>query len=198
MHCAVNCVLNQFAISLGAVARSVFAMLMVLVLTVSAKATPFTTTVPGTSLQIPTTYPQAGGVVVVLIGLNDNVYYQFSNPSTMYQGYNNSGTGPVAWQGNPLQIAPVTSIACGIQSCTNYFGGGIKSIAVRFSASDGDTKAADFDVNKITLGLNGTQIGNFSNILTQTTNTAGTIHLIQVGLHRLIRHCWLIFCRPAL
>jgi large repetitive protein len=138
-----------------------------------AAATTFTTTVPNTSIVLPA-YPQAGGVVIVLEGANGNVYYQFSNPSGMYQGYNNSGAGPVAWQGNPLQIAPVTTIACGLQSCTSYFGGAITRISVRFTAYDGDTKVGDFDQNKVTLGLNGTTIGNFTTTLTQTTNTAGT------------------------
>jgi uncharacterized repeat protein (TIGR01451 family) len=174
MRRAAGCTIHALTNGLLAVFRIAAAFVALFLTVTQVYATPFTVTVPGTALTIPSTYPQAGGVVIVLIGLNDNVYYQFSNPSTMYQGYNNSGTGPVAWQGNPLQIAPVTTISCGIQSCTNYFGGGIKSIAVRFSASDGDTKAADFDVNKITLGLNGTQIGNFSNILTQTTNVPGT------------------------
>jgi uncharacterized repeat protein (TIGR01451 family) len=139
----------------------------------TAQATPFTTTVPGTSIVLPTSYPQAGGVVIVLVGVNGNVYYQYSNPSVMYQGYNNSGT-PAAWQGNPMQIAPVTTINCGLQSCSSYFGGGIASMSVRFTAYDGDTKAGEFDFNKITLGINGTNIGNFSAVATQTTNTAGT------------------------
>ncbi len=139
----------------------------------SADATTFTKTVPGTSIVIPSAYPEAGGVVIVLEGANGNVYYQFSNPSTMFQGYQNTGT-PAAWRGNPFQIAPTTNIACGIQSCAQYFGGSIARMSVRFTAFDGDARSGEFDFNDLTLRINGTDVGSFSTIPTQTTNTAGT------------------------
>lgn len=136
-------------------------------------ATTFTTTVPGTSIVIPTAYPQAGGVVIVLEGANGNVYYQFSNPSSMFVGYQNTGT-PAAWRGNPFQIAPTSTITCGIQTCSDYFGGSITRMSVRFTALDGDAKSGDFDFNDLTLRINGFDVGNWSTVPTQTTNTAGT------------------------
>jgi large repetitive protein len=138
-----------------------------------ARATTFTTTVPGTSIVIPAVYPQAGGVVIILEGANGNVYYQFSNPNSMFQGYQNNGT-PAAWQGNPFQIAPSTTITCGLQSCSDYFGGSIARMSVRFTAYDGDAQSGNFDFNDLTLRINGFDVGNWSTVATQNTNTAGT------------------------
>jgi large repetitive protein len=153
--------------------RTSIVLLLLALFGQAASATTFTTTVPGTSIVIPAAYPQAGGVVIVLEGANGNVYYQFSNPSTMFQGYQNSGT-PAAWMGNPFQIAPTTTIQCGVQSCASYFGGSIARMSIRFTAFDGDAKAGQFDANDLTLRINGTDVGNFTNVATQTTNTAGT------------------------
>jgi large repetitive protein len=149
----------------------------------NAFATTFTTTVPGTSIVIPTTYPQAGGVVIVLEGVNGNVYYQFANPSTMFQGYSNSGT-PVAWQGNPMQITPAMPLNCGFSSCSTYLGGGITRMTVRFTAYDGDNQTGMFDFNDLNLRINGSNFGansgNWSPVATQNTNLAGTT-LISSG-----------------
>jgi uncharacterized repeat protein (TIGR01451 family) len=144
----------------------------------AAVATTFTTTVPGTSITIPTTYPQAGGVVIVMEGANGNVYYQFVNPSTMFQGYQNTGT-PAAWQGNPFQIGPVMSLNCGpVVSCSTYLGGSATRMSIRFTAYDGDSQAGMFDFNDLSLQINGSNFGansgNWSTLATQNTNTAGT------------------------
>ncbi len=150
----------------------------------AALATTFTTTVPGTSIVIPTTYPQAGGVVIVLEGVNGNVYYQFANPSTMFQGYQNSGT-PAAWNGNPFQITPLMPLNCGpVVSCSTYLGGGVTRMSVRFTAWDGDNQAGMFDVNDLTLRINGFDFGanggNWTPVTTQNTDLAGTT-LISSG-----------------
>jgi uncharacterized repeat protein (TIGR01451 family) len=144
----------------------------------AALATTFTTTVPGTAITIPTTYPQAGGVVIVIEGANGNVYYQFVNPSTMFQGYQNTGT-PAAWQGNPFQIGPVMSLNCGpVVSCSTYLGGSATRMSIRFTAYDGDSQAGMFDFNDLSLQINGSNFGansgNWSTLTTQNTNTAGT------------------------
>ncbi len=136
-------------------------------------ASPFTTTVPGTSIIIPSTYPQAGGVVIVLEGTNGNIYYQFANPSTMFKGYQNAGT-PAAFNGNPFQIAPAAALNCGISSCSSYLGGGITRVSIRFTAYDGDSQTGMFDFNDLTLRLNGIDVGNWSPVATQNTNLAGT------------------------
>lgn len=144
-----------------------------------SQATPFTTTVPGTTDQIPGNYPEAGGIVLVLLGDNGNYYFQISNPSEMFVGFQNNGT-PAAFNGSPTwQLAPQYTMQCGLVTCTEYFGGGVQAGWVRFTAWDGDTSADtttgnNFDVNDITLRLNGTAIGNWSDPVTQWTDTPGT------------------------
>jgi uncharacterized repeat protein (TIGR01451 family) len=143
-----------------------------------ASASTFTTTVPGTAITIPATYPQAGGVVIVLEGVNGNVYYQFVNPSTMFQGYQNNGA-PAAWQGNPFQIGPVMALNCGpITSCSTYLGGGATRMSVRFTAYDGDSQAGMFDFNDLNLRINGQNFGanngNWTSVPTQNTDVTGT------------------------
>jgi large repetitive protein len=148
-------------------------IIWLLSLTAVGLASSFTTTVPGTSIVIPTTYPQAGGIVIVLEGANGNVYYQFANPSTMFIGYQNSGS-PAAFNGNPFQIAPAAALNCGISTCSSYLGGSISRVSIRFTAYDGDSQAGMFDFNDLTLRLNGIDVGNWSPVPTQNTNLAGT------------------------
>jgi large repetitive protein len=143
------------------------------VLSSPAIATTFTTTVPGTSLVLPTGYPQAGGVAIVMVGANGNSYFQFSDPTGAFQGYSNSGT-PTAFQGNPFTINNPIALDCGASSCATYFGGSIARVYVRFSILDGDTGVGEFDLNDITLRLNGFDISNMSGVSTEITNTAGT------------------------
>ena len=165
----------------------------------AADATPFTMTVPGTPLQLPSAYPAAGGVAIVMIGANGNAYYQFSNPTGAFQGYSNSGN-PAAFQGNPFTINNPIALNCGYSACTDYFGGSIASVYIRFTASDGDTHAAGFDFNDITLRLNGFDVANWSTIATETTNTAGTTSLgFQTGFgNNTFDTGWFTSTNPAL
>jgi len=149
-------------------------ILATLVLTTAfAQATPFTRTVPGTSITIPDQYPEAGGVVMVYVGVNGNIYYQFSNPTNAFRGFNSNGV-PTQFRGNPFTINNPLILDCGFALCSDYFGGGIASLDIRFSALDGDTQVGGFDEDDITLVLNGFSVGNWSDITTQITNVAGT------------------------
>ena len=140
----------------------------------SALATPYTENVPApTSLPLPPQYPAAGGVVIVLTGANGNVYYQFSDPAGAFRGFNNSGQ-PVAFRGNPFTVNDPIELDCGYSSCSDYFGGSIARMDVRFSAWDGDTQPGGFDENDINLFINGIDVGSWSGITTEATNTAGT------------------------
>jgi len=85
-------------------------------------ATTFTETVPNGNGPIPATYPPVGGTMVVLIGANGNIYYQFVNPSTQFRGRNTNGF-PAAFRGNPFQLGPTQTLNCGATSCSSYFGG---------------------------------------------------------------------------
>lgn len=170
-------------------------------LSLPASATPFTTTVPGTNVQIPSNYPEAGGVVLVLQGANGNFYFQISNPSSMMVGFQDrpttqgNSTQPQNFRGTPdWQLAPEYTVDCGLATCSNFFGGGIVAGWVRFTAFDGDTSptgGGNFDLNDIELLLADTSnttgatgpvdfggadvIGNWSDPVTETTNTAGTV-----------------------
>ena len=119
------------------------------------QATPFTMTVPGTTLSLPAGYPEAGGVAFVLVGVNGNVYYQFSNPTGAFVGFQNSGT-PVAFRGNPFTINNPLTLDCGYSSCSTYFGGALSNVYIRFTADDGDTQVGGLaELDGSTLHLRG-------------------------------------------
>ena len=139
-----------------------------------AAATSFTMTVPGTNISLPAEYPEAGGVAFVIIGDNGNIYYQFSNPQGAFVGYQNSGR-PRQFRGNPFTINDPVELNCGFAPCSTYFGGGIAQIYVRFTADDGDTSSGNFDEDDIFLILNGYNVGNWSDVTAESTNTAGTV-----------------------
>jgi large repetitive protein len=138
-----------------------------------AAATPFTMTTPN-GIALPTAYPEAGGVAMVMVGVNGNTYYQFSDPTGAFVGYQNNGT-PAGFRGNPFTINNPIALNCGNTTCATYFGGAIATMYIRFSAYDGDTGAGEFDQNNIDLIMNGTNVGNWSNVTTQVTNNAGTV-----------------------
>ncbi|MGL5011112.1 MAG: DUF7507 domain-containing protein, partial [Paracoccaceae bacterium] len=154
--------------------RRAFAAFVVLFMSLTqAIATDFTMNVPGTSLRLPAGYPEAGGVAIVMIGANGNAYYQFSDPTGAFQGFQQNGQ-PAAFRGNPFTINNRIALDCGASTCATYFGGSIAQIYVRFSAFDGDTGAGEFDSNDITLRVNGFDVSNWSTVTTQITDTSGT------------------------
>ena len=157
----------------GKLAGAIFATLALLLGLQPAFATNFTRSVPGTSLQLPADYPQAGGVAFVLVGTNGNVYYQFSDPTDAFRGFNNSPNRPELG-GNPFTINDPLTLDCGYSACRDYFGGGVANMYIRFSAYDGDTQVGGFDQNDISLLINGFNVGNWSNLTTQITNNDGT------------------------
>ncbi|SMX41122.1 hypothetical protein [Octadecabacter ascidiaceicola] len=85
----------------------------------SASATPYTENVPApTSLPLPPEYPAAGGGVIVLTGANGNVYYQFSDPTGAFRGYNSNGQ-PSRIRGNPFTVNDPIELNCGFTDCDN-------------------------------------------------------------------------------
>lgn len=73
---------HRFAANLrGSLCRAAVALALLPGLATVAEATDFTMNVPGTSLRLPTGYPEAGGVAIVIVGANGNAYYQFSDPT---------------------------------------------------------------------------------------------------------------------
>ncbi|WP_432816603.1 DUF7507 domain-containing protein [Sulfitobacter sp. JB4-11] len=146
--------------------------LLLFITSQAAFATPNTRVSPdGTAL--PSVYPEAGGVAMILYGVNGNIYYQFSEPRGAFTGFQNTGQPP-AFRGNPFTINTPLTLDCGLQSCPAYFGNQIVKMEVRFTALDGDTHPAGFDFNDISLLINGVNIGNWSTVPTENTNRSGT------------------------
>ena len=82
-----------------------------------AAATPFTMTTPN-GIALPTAYPQAGGVAMVMVGVNGNTYYQFSDPTGAFVGFQNNGN-PAAFRGNPFTINNPITLNCGNTTCAS-------------------------------------------------------------------------------
>ena len=152
----------------------------------TAWATTFTETVPNGNGPIPNTYPPVGGTMFVLVGANGNLYYQFVNPSTQFEGFAGTGT-PVAFQGIPtFQLGPTQALNCGTVSCTDYFGGSIVEGYARLTVRDADACDAstgssgssdNFDYQDVFFEVNGIQVSSLSDLApnsVERTNFAGT------------------------
>ncbi|NNE58302.1 MAG: DUF11 domain-containing protein [Hellea sp.] len=161
-------------------ARAAVAALTCVFMSNTALATTFTETVPNGNGAIPNTYPPVGGTMFVLIGQNGNIYYQFVNPSTQFEGFQNTGT-PTAFQGSPtFQLGPTQTLNCGTISCTDYFGGSIVEGYVRLTARDGDSCPGNFDYQDLTFNVNGIAVSSFSDLpasSVERTNFAGDTSL---------------------
>ncbi len=172
---------------------------LVLLFCTSAQATTFTTTVPGTSIELPDEYPEAGGIAIVMVGVNGNIYYQFSDPANAFVGFNNRPNRSELG-GNPFTINDPISLDCGFSTCRDYFGGDIAQLYIRFSAYDGDTQIGGFDQNNITLRINGFNVGNWTDVTTESTNNSGTTSFgFQQGFgNRTFDTGWFSSTNPAL
>ncbi len=165
--------LNMLTISLKLLVSLFFGLL----LSVPATATTFTETVPNGNGPIPNTFPPVGGTMFVFVGVNGNIYYQFVNPSTQFQGFGGTGT-PDAFRGIPtFQLGPTQTLNCGIVSCSDYFGGSIAEGYARLTARDSDACPGDFDFNDVSFEVNGLPVASLSNLApnsVERTNFAGT------------------------
>jgi large repetitive protein len=65
--------------------------------------------------------------------VNGDTYYQFSDPTGAFVGYQNTGN-PAAFRGNPFTINNPITLNCGNTTCATYFGGAIAAMYIRFSA----------------------------------------------------------------
>ena len=146
----------------------------------TAWATTFTETVPNGNGPIPNTYPAVGGTMFVFVGANGNLYYQFVNPSTQFQGF--AGTGvPTAFQGIPtFQLGPQQDLNCGSVSCSAYFGGSIVEGYARLTVRDADACPGNFDFEDVSFEVNGLPVSSLSNLGpndVQRTNLTGTTQI---------------------
>lgn len=146
----------------------------------TAWATTFTETVPNGNGPIPNTYPPVGGTMFVLIGQNGNIYYQFVNPSTQFQGFAGNGT-PAAFRGIPtFQLGPQQNLNCGIVSCSDYFGGSIVEGYARLTVRDADACPGNFDYQDVSFEVNGLPVSSLSDLGptdVQRTNLTGTTQI---------------------
>ena len=138
-----------------------------------ATATQFTETVPNGNGTIPNTYPPVGGTLFTFIGANGNIYYQFVNPSTQFEGFQYTGQ-PAAFRGNPFQLGPTQNLNCGTVTCSTYFGGSIVEGYARLTARDGDACSGNFDFNDVFFEVNGIRVGSFSDVQAERTSRDGT------------------------
>ena len=162
------------------------ALFLLFVTTFPVLATVYTETVPNGNGAIPNTYPPVGGTMFVLIGVNGNIYYQFVNPSTQFEGFQNTGT-PVAFQGNPFQLGPTQTLNCGPTPCVDYFGGSIVEGYARLTARDGDTCNGNFDFNDISFEINNITVANFSGLPANTVERTSFDGTTSIGFEDCFR-----------
>lgn len=107
-----------------------------------------------------------GGIVTELKGINGTSVVSQLAASSLYVGFANGS--------NPLTIGTQTGFNSSIQSA---LGGGLASASFRFTLFDGDSAEFDFDDNDVTLLVNGINVGNWSDVTTNTTDNLGNLVL---------------------
>ena len=123
-----------------------------------------------TGAPLPGSVTVVGGIVLDLVGTNNNRVVSQLSASSLYVGYSGSGT-PVPYRGNPLTIGIQTGFNAGVISA---LGGGLSKVAIRVTLEDGDTSFGNFDEDENSFFLNGFNFGNWSDVATVTHNSTGT------------------------
>lgn len=151
---------NQFVLSIAAAGAACLALGM----SSAAQASTFTrTSLVNGGVAVPTGVSEVGGIVLDLIGANNNRVTTQLSASSLYVGF--------AGQ-NPETIGTQTGFGTSI---TDALGGGLLQAAVRLTLFDGDTAAGDFDEDDNSLLLNGINFGNWSDVQAQNTDGLGTV-----------------------
>lgn len=128
-----------------------------------AQATPFTSTSPTNNFDVTTVGASTiGGVVMDLFGLNGAHVISQLAANSLHLGYSGSN--------NPFTIGIQTGLT---GTVLNALGGGLQAVSFRFTLYDGDTGLNDFDDNQNTLLVNGINFGNWSDVVTQQTDSSG-------------------------
>lgn len=124
-------------------------------------ASPFTNLSP-TGTNVSTSGASTiGGIVIELVGSSGSRSLSQIAASTLFEGFAPN---------NPLNIGSQGGFT---SSILNPLGGGLSSASFRFTLDDGDTSAGNFDFNLNTLLVNSVDAGNWSDVQTQTTSSAG-------------------------
>ena len=137
-----------------------------------AYGTPTTENSP-TGGSLPAGVTKVGGLVVDLKGANGTRVVSQLAASQMYRGFADSSQNPVAGvsAGNPLLFGTQNGYDSSVIAA---LGGGIASASFRITLFDGDTSAGNFDFNRNTFFVNGISVGNWSNVITDNTDSTGT------------------------
>lgn len=133
-----------------------------MLIALNASATTLTTTSPNDGgSTVPAGVSEVGGIVFDLTGLNGSRLTSQIAASDLFEGYSNT---------DPFEIGSQVGFTSSILS---NLGGGIVEAAVRVTLFDGDTSAGDFDFNRNDLLINGVNFGDFSDVLTDITDSTG-------------------------
>jgi hypothetical protein len=108
---------------------------------------------------------EVGGIVLDLVGTNNNRVTTQLAASTLYQGFSGFNV-------NPLTIGTQTGFGA---SVINALGGGLTQAAIRMTLFDGDTASGDFDEDLNDLLLNGINFGSWSDVNAQNTDALGNV-----------------------
>jgi hypothetical protein len=128
----------------------------------AAQASTFTEKSPiNGGITIPSGVSSVGGIVLDLVGTNNNRVTTQLAASSLYRGFAT---------GNPLSIGTQTGFTT---SVIDALGGGLSQVGVRFTLFDGDTATGDFDENENTLLLNGINFGNWTAVEAEETTGTG-------------------------
>lgn len=121
-----------------------------------------TTVSPTSKGALPAAVSVVGGIVADIVGTNGTRVVTQTAASSLFEGFASS---------NPLAIGTQTGFNAAV---TNQLGGGISELSIRITLDDGDSGVNDFDEDENELLLNGVAIGNFSDVVTQRTDSTGT------------------------
>lgn len=135
-----------------------------------AMATPFTTTSP-TGGALPAGVSAVGGIVLDFTGVNGTRVVSQVAASTEFVGQPDASVYPLLF-GTQSGFTPAV---------VGELGGGLSAASFRITLFDGDNQSGDFDFNDNTLLVNGVNLGNFSLVATEQTNSLGTV-TISSGL----------------
>lgn len=130
-----------------------------------SNATIITTTSPTSTGSVSSSVSEIGGVVIDLVGANGTSILSQLSADSLFRGKLPSNPGTLGVQ-------------TGFDSTLlSLLGGGLVEAAVRITLFDGDTSSGDFDFNANFLNINGINFGNFSDVLTDNTNSSGTVSI---------------------
>jgi hypothetical protein len=111
--------------------------------------------------------PEFGGIVFDAKGLNGERLLSHTAASEL-----NKGVARGDPETNDFFIGEQGGFSTGI---LDQLGGGFASLSIRVTLFDGDNDPGNFDDNDNFLRVNGVVLGNFSDVVTTTTDAAGNI-----------------------